>query len=112
MGCKKFVWCRRFSVSCWAVTLWGVTTFVVIMPIAAASIASPTHGVVAQVYGQDTGVDVNSGIDADTAGNRFSGDSADEVRLFIALLLGIAVVALLGTFIYWIRSGEQAARSQ
>ncbi len=33
-------------------------------------------------------------------------DSDDEIRLVIALLITVAVIALLGTFIYWVRTGE------
>ena len=32
-------------------------------------------------------------------------DSDDEIRLVIALLIVVAVIALLGTFIYWVRTG-------
>lgn len=32
--------------------------------------------------------------------------SDDEVRLAMALLIAVAAVALLGTFVYWVRSGD------
>lgn len=34
-------------------------------------------------------------------------DSDDEVRLVMALLIAVAVVALLGTFVYWVRTGDR-----
>ncbi len=33
-------------------------------------------------------------------------DSDDEVRLVMALLIAVAVIALLGTLIYWVRTGD------
>jgi hypothetical protein len=33
-------------------------------------------------------------------------DSDDEVRLVMALLIAVAVVALLGTLVYWVRTGD------
>ena len=33
-------------------------------------------------------------------------DSDDEIRLAMALLITVAAVALLGTFVYWVRSGD------
>lgn len=33
-------------------------------------------------------------------------DSDDEVRLVMALLVAVAVIALLGTLIYWVRTGD------
>lgn len=33
-------------------------------------------------------------------------DSDDEVRLVMALLIAVAAVALLGTFVYWVRTGD------
>ena len=33
-------------------------------------------------------------------------DSDDEIRLVMALLIAVAVVALLGTLIYWVRTGD------
>ena len=35
-------------------------------------------------------------------------DSDDEVRLVMAMLIAVAVVALLGTLIYWVRTGDSA----
>lgn len=34
-------------------------------------------------------------------------DSDDEIRLVMALLIAVAAVALLGTLIYWVRSGDR-----
>ena len=33
-------------------------------------------------------------------------DSDDEVRLVMALLIAVAVIALLGTLVYWVRTGD------
>ena len=33
-------------------------------------------------------------------------DSDDEIRLAMALLITVAAVALLGTFVYWVRTGD------
>ena len=33
-------------------------------------------------------------------------DSDDEIRLVMALLIAVAVIALLGTFVYWVRAGD------
>ena len=33
-------------------------------------------------------------------------DSDDEVRLVMVLLIAVAVIALLGTLIYWVRTGD------
>jgi len=35
-------------------------------------------------------------------------DSDDEVRLVMALLIAVAAVALLGTFVYWVRTGDNS----
>ena len=35
-------------------------------------------------------------------------DSDDEIRLVMALLIAVAVIALLGTFVYWVRTGDTA----
>ena len=37
-------------------------------------------------------------------------DSDDEVRLVMALLIAVAVIALLGTLVYWVRTGDSARR--
>lgn len=37
-------------------------------------------------------------------------DSDDEIRLVMALLIAVAVIALLGTFVYWVRSGDSPRR--
>ena len=36
-------------------------------------------------------------------------DSDDEVRLAMALLISVAAAALLGTFVYWVRTGDSSA---
>jgi len=33
-------------------------------------------------------------------------DSDDEIQLVMALLIAVAVIALLGTFVYWVRTGD------
>ena len=33
--------------------------------------------------------------------------SDSEVRLVMALLIAVAAVALLGTFVYWVRTGDR-----
>ena len=33
-------------------------------------------------------------------------DSDDEIRLAMALLIAVAAIALLGTFVYWVRTGD------
>ena len=35
-------------------------------------------------------------------------DSDDEIRLVMALLIAVAVIALLGTFVYWVRTGDSS----
>ena len=35
-------------------------------------------------------------------------DSDDEVRLVMALLIAVAAVSLLGTFVYWVRTGDSS----
>lgn len=64
---------------------------------------------VAQSSAQD-----HSAQNIEVEGGQFSlvDDSDDEVRLVIAMLIGVAVIALLGTFIYWVRSGEETSRHQ
>lgn len=37
-------------------------------------------------------------------------DSDDEIRLVMALLIAVAVIALLGTFVYWVRTGDSSRR--
>ncbi len=37
-------------------------------------------------------------------------DSDDEVRLVMALLIAVAAVALLGTLVYWVRTGDRPAK--
>ena len=37
-------------------------------------------------------------------------DSDDEIRLVMALLIAVAVIALLGTFVYWVRTGDSSQR--
>ena len=39
-------------------------------------------------------------------------DSDDEIRLVMALLIAVAVIALLGTFVYWVRAGDTPRRSR
>jgi len=39
-------------------------------------------------------------------------DSDDEVRLVMALLIAVAVIALLGTFVYWVRVGAAPRRGR
>lgn len=39
-------------------------------------------------------------------------DSDDEIRLVMALLIAVAVIALLGTFIYWVRTGDRLRRGR
>lgn len=39
-------------------------------------------------------------------------DSDDEVRLMLALLIAVAAVALLGTFVYWVRTGDRPSSEQ
>lgn len=38
-------------------------------------------------------------------------DSDDEIRLVMALLIAVAVIALLGTFVYWVRTGDSSRRA-
>ena len=42
----------------------------------------------------------------DTGSIPFPSDSDDEVRLVMALLIAVAAAALLGTFVYWVRTGD------
>lgn len=37
-------------------------------------------------------------------------DSDDEIQLVMALLIAVAVIALLGTFVYWVRTGDGSRR--
>ena len=37
-------------------------------------------------------------------------DSDDEIQLVMALLIAVAVIALLGTFVYWVRTGDSSRR--
>lgn len=37
-------------------------------------------------------------------------DSDDEIQLVMALLIAVAVIALLGTFVYWVRTGDGPRR--
>lgn len=46
---------------------------------------------------------------SDDESNPAPSDSDDEVRLVTALLIAVAAVALLGTFIYWVRTGDTPA---
>lgn len=39
-------------------------------------------------------------------------DSDDEIRLVMALLIAVAVIALLGTFVYWVRAGDTPRRGR
>ena len=39
-------------------------------------------------------------------------DSDDEIRCVMALLIAVAVIALLGTFVYWVRAGDSPPRGQ
>ena len=39
-------------------------------------------------------------------------DSDDEIRLAMALLIAVAAVALLGTFVYWVRTGDGPRKGQ
>ncbi|WP_419848324.1 hypothetical protein [Candidatus Poriferisocius sp.] len=39
-------------------------------------------------------------------------DSDDEIRLVMALLIAVAVIALLGTFVYWVRAGDASRRGR
>lgn len=47
----------------------------------------------------------------DTASNPSPSDSDDEIRLVMALLIAVAVIALLGTFVYWVRTGDSSRRA-
>ncbi len=38
-------------------------------------------------------------------------DSDDEIQLVMALLIAVAVIALLGTFVYWVRTGDSSRRT-
>lgn len=42
----------------------------------------------------------------DTEGVPSPSDSDDEIRLAMALLITVAAVALLGTLVYWVRTGD------
>ena len=46
----------------------------------------------------------------DTETYPFPSDSDDEIRLIMALLIAVAVVALLGTLVYWVRTGDSSRR--
>ena len=35
-------------------------------------------------------------------------DSDDEIRVVMALLIAVAAVALLGTLVYWVRTGDRS----
>ncbi len=37
--------------------------------------------------------------------------SDSEVRVVLAVLIGVAAVALLGTFVYWVRTGDSSPTS-
>ncbi|MCY3967951.1 MAG: hypothetical protein OXF21_05225 [bacterium] len=64
---------------------------------------------VAQDIAQNTAQDIDGGSDADLpVSNSAESDSDDELQVLIAALIVIAVIALLGTFIYWRRSDTQA----
>ena len=39
-------------------------------------------------------------------------DSDDEIRLVMAMLIAVAVIALLGTFVYWVRVGDNPRRGR
>ncbi len=48
--------------------------------------------------------------DSDSPSTPSPQKSDDEVRLVLALLIAVAVVALLGTLIYWVRTGDGSPR--
>ena len=37
-------------------------------------------------------------------------DSDDEIQLVMALLIAVAVIALLGTLVYWVRTGDSSQK--
>ena len=49
---------------------------------------------------------------SDTGSVPSPSDSDDEIRLVMALLIAVAVIALLGTFIYWVRAGDTLRRGR
>lgn len=62
--------------------------------------ATTTSGPIAQAEQPDTG-SIPSPSDSD-----------DEIRLVMALLIAVAVIALLGTFVYWVRAGDSPRRGR
>ena len=51
---------------------------------------------------------VAQGEQSDTPSAPSPPKSDNEVRLVMALLIAVAAVALLGTFVYWVRTGDSA----
>ncbi len=48
---------------------------------------------------------------SDTGSVPSPSDSDDEIQLVMALLIAVAVIALLGTFVYWVRTGDSSRRT-
>lgn len=72
-------------------TLWGTVA------LASTAAAAGSSEPVAQADQPDTG-SIPSPSDSD-----------DEIRLVMALLIAVAVIALLGTFVYWVRTGDRSS---
>jgi len=77
--------------------------------LGATEIQGALGGATAEPVAQNTAQDIDGGSDADLpVSNSAESDSDDELQVLIAALIVIAVIALLGTFIYWRRSDTQA----
>lgn len=77
---KRLLACGVFLALLWMTAPWG-----------SAAVASDLSDPVAQEQPAET---------------PSPSDSDDEVRLVMALLIAVAVVALLGTLVYWVRTGD------
>ncbi|WP_419917722.1 hypothetical protein [Candidatus Poriferisocius sp.] len=56
----------------------------------------------------DSRVTPSPGMSDDSRVTPSPGNSDEEVRVVLALLIAVAAVALLGTLIYWVRTGDGA----
>ncbi len=77
--------------------------------LGATEIQGALRGLTAEPVAQDIAQNIDGGSDADLpVSNSAESDSDDELQVLIAALIVIAVIALLGTFIYWRRSDTEA----
>ena len=90
----RLVAVRRKLLVIWILALVVLGTTAAFGPVAGAS--GPAESVAQQQM-------------ADTEAIPPPPDSDDEVRLVMALLISVAAAALLGTFIYWVRTGDRSA---